>query len=404
MGKKSNRQQPRIVFKKDGGEIYQLSNVIDINDRDTATLIRINDGAAKRVHKDVLMSDYLYMIESHIDIMLNLLKDNEYFPAPLTLDQVLSYSTIKDESRQLAKATQKLTQQAQTEREQPKESEDQKAKLGFLVEPTERHDLGKLVLNAGVKESIMTAIKKIELREFLNETWNLKSIEPVSGRIGINMYGPPGTGKTISALAVAKELNKPMLQVDYSSIVSKYVGDTAKHIKSLFEEARAAKAILFFDEADSLLNKRLDLSTNTDSYANSANQSKNVFMQELDKHDDVVIFATNFFSNYDEALLRRIAHHVEFKLPDAAQRESLYRSHIPMEIPGVYDLQALSKASDGLSGGDIKNVCMNAIVAAAMSDERKLTQSYLEKALDDVKTAKNDSKGNHKEKIVSLIK
>ena len=88
--------------------------------------------------------------------------------------------------------------------------------------------------------------------------WNISSIQPQRGRCILNFYGPPGTGKTRAALGVALQLGKPLYQVDYSAVISKYLGDTAKHIAAAFRQAKEQNAVLFFDEADSLLSRRVN--------------------------------------------------------------------------------------------------------------------------------------------------
>jgi SpoVK/Ycf46/Vps4 family AAA+-type ATPase len=97
----------------------------------------------------------------------------------------------------------------------------------------------------------------LETRADLERVWNLSSIQPQQGRCILNFYGPPGTGKTRAALGIALRLGKPLYQVDYSAVISKYLGDTAKHIKAVFQAAREQDAVLFFDEADSLLSRRV---------------------------------------------------------------------------------------------------------------------------------------------------
>jgi len=139
----------------------------------------------------------------------------------------------------------------------PRRREQQTAPVGILVDPEPRHDLDRLVLHSTVREDIAAALRSIEMREQLEAVWKLSEIQPQAGRCILNFYGPPGTGKTRAALGIAWRLGKPLYQVDYSQIISKYLGDTAKHIAKAFREAAEAEAVLLFDEADSLRN--LDL-------------------------------------------------------------------------------------------------------------------------------------------------
>ena len=234
--------------------------------------------------------------------------------------------------------------------------------VGLLVVPEPRHELARLVLHEEARSEIATALRGLAMAEQMEEVWKLSAIRPMAGRCILNFYGPPGTGKSRAALGLALELGKPLYQVDYSAIVSKYLGDTAKHIVLAFKQAREADAVLFFDEADSLLSKRV---SSGESCSTSINQNRNTLMQELDRFGGVVVMTTNLFGNYDEAMLRRIARHVEFRLPDAAMREQILRLHLPNPERVPQSLRGAAVAAHGLSGGDLLNVCLNAIEAAS---------------------------------------
>ena len=119
--------------------------------------------------------------------------------------------------------------------------------------------------------------------------------------------------------------------MDYTSVISKYLGDTAKHIKLAFERAAHHGAVLFLDEADSLLSKRVSLD---ESCATSINQNRNTLMQELDRFEGVVVMTTNLFGNYDEALLRRVQRHIHFRLPNASMRRELFALHLTQPRAG----------------------------------------------------------------------
>ncbi len=238
--------------------------------------------------------------------------------------------------------------------------------LGVTVQPEARHSLDLLVLHPEAKADLLAGLRAIERRADLDAVWGLSSIQPLAGRCILNFYGKPGTGKTRAALAIAHRLGRPLYQIDYSAVISKYIGDTAKHIARAFARAAELGAVLFFDEADSLLSRRVSMDQ---SCATSINQNRNVLMQCLDRFDGVVIMTTNLFGNYDEALLRRIARHIEFKLPDRAMRRKLFEAHLPRRDRVTADLDALAKASKGLSGGDIFNVCVNAIYAASTDED-----------------------------------
>ena len=254
---------------------------------------------------------------------------------------------------------------------------NQAPEVGILVDTEPRHALDRLVLQPSVVADIEAALRLIEIREQLEAVWKLHEIQPQRGRCIVNFYGPPGTGKTRAALGIARRLGKPLYQVDYSAIVSKYLGDTAKHIALAFRQAAEADAVLFFDEADSLLSRRVAIG---ESCSTSINQNRNCLMQELDRFGGVVVMTTNLFGNYDEAILRRIARHIEFALPNVEMRERLFRAHLPNAELVPSDLRQAAIKARGFSGGDILNACLNAMLAASadpIPDNWQLSEAAL---------------------------
>jgi hypothetical protein len=247
-----------------------------------------------------------------------------------------------------------------------RDRQQQAPDVGVVVLPEPRHDLDALVLHPEAKVDILAGLRSIERRDDLDRIWNLSAVQPMQGRCILNFYGDPGTGKTRAALGIALRLGRPLYQVDYAAVISKYLGDTAKHIATAFARAAEIGAVLFFDEADSLLSRRVDMN---ESCATSINQNRNVLMQCLDRFDGVVVMTTNLFGNYDPALLRRIARHVEFKLPNRSMRRRLFELHLPNRDRVRADLGAVAAATKGLSGGDILNVCVNSIFAGSTADD-----------------------------------
>jgi len=273
---------------------------------------------------------------------------------------------------------------------------DAETEVGLLVEPSEYDTFENLITYADTKGEIQTAVHSITLRPDMERVFQISRIQPISGRCIINMYGLPGVGKTKCAKAIAKSLDKKLYVVDYAQVISKYMGDTAKHIRQAFQRAREHEAILLFDEADSLVSKRQSMDRDC---ATSINQNRNVLMQELDRFDGIVLMSTNMFTNYDDAILRRINRHVEFKLPDASMLESIYKLHLPSQdrVRNV-DYAKVSTASAGLSGGDVLNVCINAMEAAAMSDTNPDNWFVTEEMLLNQVTKVLESKKAHVEK------
>jgi SpoVK/Ycf46/Vps4 family AAA+-type ATPase len=278
-------------------------------------------------------------------------------------------------------------------RRRRRDTEPETPPVGDLVFPDPRHDLTKLILHPEVKTDILAGLRALEIRADLYRIWNLSAIQPQQGRCILNFYGPPGTGKTRAALGIALRLGKPLYQVDYSAVISKYLGDTAKHIKAVFEAACEQDAVLFFDEADSLLSKRV---ATGESCSTSINQNRNTLMQELDRFDGVVIVTTNLFENYDPALLRRIQRHIHFRLPNVSMRRELFTHHLPNPDRVTADYAVLADLSRDLSGGDILNVCLNAIYAGSVDtnpEKWKVTQGMLEREIAKVQKAKAEHSG-----------
>ena len=168
-------------------------------------------------------------------------------------------------------------------------------------------------------------------------------------------------------------LEKGIIRANYAEIESKYVGETAKNIKAAFQKARESEALLFFDEADSILGRRLsNVRQSTD---HAVNVSRSVMLLELDRFSGVTVFATNLASNYDTAFVRRILGHIEMPLPNTEQRDQLWRYHLPERMPvrlSDADWQELVVQSEGLSGGDILNIVVNAASSALQREGASL--------------------------------
>jgi SpoVK/Ycf46/Vps4 family AAA+-type ATPase len=242
-------------------------------------------------------------------------------------------------------------------------------RLGMFVVESPRRRLADLVIPAGTLLQLKSLLTKIKYHHVLYEDFGLREIDPYGGRTAINLYGPPGTGKSFAADAIASELGMGIIRANYAEIESKYVGETAKNIKAAFQKAKETQALLFFDEADSILGRRL--SNITQSTDHAVNVSRSVMLLELDHFSGVTVFATNLASNYDTAFIRRILGHIEMPLPDAISRSRLWQYHMPSQLPvqlNAEDRERLVLETEGLSGGDILNIV---IYAASIALERE---------------------------------
>lgn len=249
------------------------------------------------------------------------------------------------------------------------EAESMSKRMEIFTVETPRRKLQDLIIPESTQVQLRSLLTKIKYHQVLYEDFGLREIDPYGGRTAINLYGPPGTGKSFAADAIANELGMGIIRANYAEIESKYVGETAKNIKAAFQKARAAAALLFFDEADSILGRRL--SNITQSTDHAVNVSRSVMLLELDQFSGVTVFATNLASNYDTAFIRRILGHIEMPLPDAERRAQLWRYHIPSRLPvqlSDQNWETLVADTEGLAGGDILNIV---VYAAAMALERE---------------------------------
>ncbi|TND08963.1 MAG: ATPase [Bacteroidetes bacterium] len=135
-------------------------------------------------------------------------------------------------------------------------------------------------------------------------------------------HGPPGNGKSVTAALLGKHIGKDVLRIDLSMVVSKYIGETEKNLKKVFDRAERTNAILFFDEADALFGKRTATKDAHDKYAN---QEVNYLLQRIEEFYGIIFLATNFRNNLDDAFTRRFNTMVYFPMPDAADRLQMWK-------------------------------------------------------------------------------
>ena len=231
--------------------------------------------------------------------------------------------------------------------------------------------------------------------------WGLGFIIKERKNLFINLYGDSGTGKSMSAHAIASALGKKLICVNYADIESKYVGETSKNLTRLFNDPNNRDDIIFFDEADALLSKRVtDMSSATDV---SVNQTRSVLLTLLNSYEGMVIFATNFISNYDSAFMRRIHYHIRFNLPNAELRKKLWAHYIPEKMPVNIDIQYLSQKYDNLSGSDISTAVLKAALNAAKNNAEIVLQTDFDIAIESIINSKNANANNTSKIIKSEI-
>ncbi len=251
----------------------------------------------------------------------------------------------------------------------PSETEE---KIIFPVS-TPRWELEQVFLSSKTKKEIDKSLLLLKHHELIYEQWNLKKIM-ANTRTSMNFYGPPGTGKTMCADAIANKLGKNIMRLNYAQVESKYVGDAPKNVDAAFMQAEESNSVLFFDEADSLLGKRMgSVSSGSEQAINSL---RSQMLIAIERFSGVVIFATNILSNYDTAFESRITS-IEFALPDYKARLKIWEN-VPEELPtdGHVSFPKLAKQFDTFSGRDIRNAIMGAASNALHENKHILSQKH----------------------------
>jgi SpoVK/Ycf46/Vps4 family AAA+-type ATPase len=195
------------------------------------------------------------------------------------------------------------------------------------------------------------------------ETWGFSA----KGRRGLGVSalftGESGTGKTLGAEVLAHELGLDVYRIDLSAVVSKYIGETEKNLKQVFDAAEEGGVLLLFDEADALFGKRGDVKDSHDRYANI---EVGYLLQRMETYQGLAILTTNLKSALDKAFQRRLRFTVNFPFPDATQREAIWRRIFPAATPTLnLDPKKLSQLN--VPGGNIRNIALNAAFLAAQA-------------------------------------
>lgn len=271
------------------------------------------------------------------------------------------------------------------------EGEHDSVEFSLFQAEEPQYSFSDIILNNSTYDAIQDVLALYEKRELIFDEWGLGATHKKQNRAGINLYGFPGTGKSMAAHAICKQLGRKILTVDYSQIESKYVGETAKNLVAMFDYAKESHSVIFFDEADALLSKRVtNMSNSTDV---SVNQTRSVLLVLINDYNDLILFASNFITNYDPAFIRRILAHVKFDLPDEDNRLRLWRMYIPKQMPTDANIKELASKYSGISGSDISNAVLNASLRAAKLNEGLVRHSYFEEAIERIINSKVDNDG-----------
>jgi AAA+ superfamily predicted ATPase len=226
------------------------------------------------------------------------------------------------------------------------------------------HDL---ILNEKILGQLQHLVDFLEHQETVFHRWGARAVRTRGYGIKALFSGPPGTGKTMAAECIAGRLGLDLFRVDLSQVISRWVGETEKNLKEIFDAAEGGGAILLFDEADALFGSRGEVKQAQDRFAN---QEVSFLLQRLEVFEGCAILTTNLQENIDEAFLRRFGAVVEFPMPSAIQRERLWQKAIPADAPRSANLSEAKLAEQFiLAGGSIVNAAIHACILAATDDK-----------------------------------
>ncbi|MBD5269848.1 MAG: ATP-binding protein [Bacteroides sp.] len=239
--------------------------------------------------------------------------------------------------------------------------------------------LDRVVMSEDNRRKLNMALSSIINEDLVYNVWGFSEIDS-NVRTIINFFGPPGTGKTLCANAIARELSVrtgrdfQLLSLNYSEIESMYVGEAPKKLERVFNFAKDKDLVLFFDEADSFLGKRIqNVSQGSEQAINSL---RSTMLIQLEKYTGVVIFATNLTTNYDSAFKTRFLAEIEFPLPNKEICKEIFLKNIPSRLynnlePDTFGTDNLNKLAEvllGLSGRDIKTIIWRSLLNASQKD------------------------------------
>jgi SpoVK/Ycf46/Vps4 family AAA+-type ATPase len=257
---------------------------------------------------------------------------------------------------------------------------------------TPRRSFEDVILPPATRRALDSALAQVTQHDLIFDQWGLGERHPSGLALAFNFAGPPGTGKTICAEAIAHALGRRLLLLRYAELESLWVGETPKNVAAVFRRAREERAVLLFDEADALAARR---STSMQHGSDREfNTTISVLLQELERYDGIVIFATNLAANFDPAFERRIRTHVLFEMPGADEREQIWRVQLhPLRTPLGQDVDFRALARDyEVSGGDIRNAVLKAALAAAAEPgpdaAKRIHQRHFKAGIEDVIAAR----------------
>jgi len=254
------------------------------------------------------------------------------------------------------------------------QSNQKLSSMAKKIEP--RYTWEEIILPNDVKEQLKEISSHVKYRETVYSDWGFDRKLSLGKGLNILFSGTSGTGKTMAAEIIGREVGLDLYKIDLSSLVSKYIGETEKNLNKIFKEAQTSNAILFFDEADAIFGKRSEIKDSHDRYANI---EVNYLLQKMEEHEGIVILASNYKKNIDDAFLRRLHFAIEFPFPNETLRKKIWKNIFPKETPVNDDIDFGFLANFKITGGNIKNIVLAATFLAA-GGSRIVKMEYIIKA------------------------
>lgn len=218
-----------------------------------------------------------------------------------------------------------------------------------------------IVLPPEVVHDLKAAVAQIRHSARVYGAYGMARKYPRGRGVSVLLSGPSGTGKTMAAEVVARDLDLDLFRVDLSRIVSKYIGETEKNLRAVFDAAETSGAVLFFDEADALFGKRSEVKDSHDRYANI---EVSYLLQRMESYSGLAILATNMKNYFDPSFMRRIRYVIDVPFPDAEARRKIWQKAFPPELPcAALDFDLLARLD--IAGGNISVIAINAAFLAA---------------------------------------
>lgn len=272
----------------------------------------------------------------------------------------------------------------------------------IAIEPI--FSLDDVVMNNDERESILRALTIVSEKKLIFEKWGFANVDKNTKTI-LCFHGAPGTGKTMCAHAVAKYLNKKILIGSYSQIQSKFVGEGEKNLNAYFKAAQEQDAVLFIDEADTFLSRRLPSSNENSKHYNSMS---NELYTLIENFNGCIVFASNHIKDFDPAVISRIIEPIEFKLPNDDARKLIISKMLPKNVPlelSETNYSELVAVTKGFSGRDIRKAMLIFLSSSAYKYKKieKIEDEQIKMSFNDIYAAFKHVKIN-KDRLNNSVK